>query len=182
MTALTITLALVAVVAAALALAATLAWRRALTAAVRREDAAERDLAELHERLAVLEASAARPDRNGRDEKAVEEREFVITRLGDAGRVPDIDRAPARVTVKAPAFADAVLRESVVQTASLVQGVRRALAPETRNRIRFEMKRELKRNRKARKVELKEALREYRARHRAEVAPDAGQPRTEDVA
>ena len=70
----------------------------------------------------------------------------------------------------------AVVRETVVQTASLVQGLRRALAPETRNRIRFEMKRELKRTRKARKVELKEALREYRARHRADLAdlPDEG--------
>jgi len=175
MTALTITLALVAVVAAAFALAATLAWRRALSAAVRREDAAERDLAELHERLAVLEASTVLLDPSGRGARTDEEREFVITRLGDGGQVGDAGRAPARVSVKGPALADAVLRESVVQTASLVQGIRRALSPETRNRIRFEMKRELKRSRKARKVELKEALREYRARHRADVT-------TEDVA
>lgn len=180
MTALTITLALVAVVAAAFALAATFAWRRALAAAVRREDAAERDLAELHERLAVLEASTARPDRTGRVERTAEEREFVITRLGDADPDGDAGRTPARVSVKAPAFADAVLRESVVQTASLVQGVRRALSAETRNRVRFEMKRELKRSRKARKVELKEALREYRARHRADIAPDDVTP--DDIA
>jgi len=185
MTALTITLALVAVVAAAFALAATLAWRRALAAAVRREDAAERDLADLHERLAVLEAAAARSPRTGRGQRSVEEREFVITRLGDIGETADPDRLPARVSVKAPAFADAVLRESFVQTASLAQGVRRALSAETRNRIRFEMRRELKRSRKARKVELKEALREYRARHRADVTPAVAETdpiRTEEVA
>ena len=171
MTALTITLALVAVVAAALATAALLAWRRAVSASVRRDDAAEHALAELRERLAVLERAATQPDHTSR---AVAEQEYVITRLGEAGlgeREPD--RTPARVSVKAPAFADAVLRESVVQTASLAHGLRRALAPEARNRIRFEMKRELKRTRKARKAEVKEALREYRARHRAGV-PDEG--------
>jgi hypothetical protein len=173
MTALTITLALVAVVAAALATAALLAWRRAVSASVRRDDAAEHALAELRERLAVLERAATRPDHTSR---AAAEQEYVITRLGEAGLgegEPEPDRTPARVSVKAPAFADAVLRESVVQTASLAHGLRRALAPETRNRIRFEMKRELKRTRKARKAEVKEALREYRARHRAGV-PDEG--------
>ena len=170
MTALTITLALVAVVAAALAVAALLAWRRAVSASVRRDDAAEHDLAELRERLDVLERAATRPDHTSR---AVAEQEYVITRLGEGE--PEPDRTPARVSVKAPAFADAVLRESVVQTASLAHGLRRALAPETRNRIRFEMKRELKRTRKARKAEVREALREYRARRRAGVT-DTGVP------
>lgn len=167
MTALSITLALVAVVAAALALVAVLAWRRALTASVRREEAAEQDLIELRERLAVLERVTAPADRA---ERPVDEREFVITRLGTL-EPTDTDGADrATVSLKAPAFADAVVRETVVQTASLVQGLRRALAPETRNRIRFEMKREVKRSRKDRKLEVKEALREYRARHRAGAA------------
>ena len=49
-----------------------------------------------------------------------------------------------------------MLRESLVKAASLGYGVRRALAPETRNRIRFEMKREVKRSRRQRRAELKE--------------------------
>ncbi|WP_017933604.1 hypothetical protein [Nocardioides sp. Iso805N] len=170
MTALSITLALVAVVAAALALVAVLAWRRALAASVRREEAAEQGLTELRERLAVLERVTAPAVRA---ERPVDDREFVITRLGTLEPTGADDTGGAEratVSLKAPAFADAVVRETVVQTASLVQGLRRALAPETRNRIRFEMKREVKRSRKDRKLEVKEALREYRARHRAGAA------------
>ena len=70
-------------------------------------------------------------------------------------------------TVDAPVFADMVLRETVVQGASLFHGLRRALAPETRNRIRFEMKREVKRSRKQRKADMKQARRAWEARQRA---------------
>ena len=63
------------------------------------------------------------------------EPEYVITHLGE----PEPEPEPVP-TVAAPVFADIVLRETVVQAASLVHGVRRALAPETRNRIRFEMR------------------------------------------
>lgn len=165
MTALTITLALVAVVAAALAVALLVAWRRSLAGAVGRQEAADRETEALRERLDALEARTAAPVPRPVD------REFVITQLGEPE--PVRDAAPVKVSLSGPAFADAVVRESVVQTASLVQGVRRALAPEVRHRIRFEMKRDLKRSRKARKIELKEALREYRARRRAQV-PDEG--------
>ena len=76
--------------------------------------------------------------------------------------------------VPGPLFADLVLRESVVQAASLASGLRRALAPETRNRIRFEMKREVKRARKQRRADLRQARREWEARQRAPRSP----PRT----
>ena len=56
-------------------------------------------------------------------------------------------------------FADLVLRESVVKGVSLVYGVRRALAPETRNRIRFQMRQEVKRSRKQRRIDLRAARR-----------------------
>ena len=46
-------------------------------------------------------------------------------------------------------------KETVVQTASLLHGLRRALSPETRNRIWFEMRREVKRSRKQRRAELR---------------------------
>ncbi|HVX54496.1 hypothetical protein [Nocardioides sp.] len=168
MTALTITLALVAVVAAALAVVLLVAWRRSLARAVRRQEAADRETEALRARLDALEARTATPAARAA------EQEFVITHLGEPEPAAGSPGAtPVKVSLSGPAFADAVVRESVVRTASLVQGVRRALAPEVRHRIRFEMKRELKRSRKARKVELKEALREYRARRRAQV-PDEG--------
>ena len=76
---------------------------------------------------------------------------------------------PAR---QAPMFADIVLRETVMQAASLAAGLRRALTPEVRNRIRFEMRREVKRARKQRRADLRQARREWEARQRADVDLD----------
>jgi hypothetical protein len=94
--------------------------------------------------------------------------EFVITRLGDE---PDVDAtAAADATpqrIDGRLFADLVLRESAVKAAALGHGVRRALAPEVRNRIRYEMKREVKRSRRARKDEYRRVRDEIRARERA---------------
>ncbi|MFT4082288.1 MAG: hypothetical protein QM638_06855, partial [Nocardioides sp.] len=90
---------------------------------------------------------------------------YVITSLGAVEPAPAGDRAA--VQLRAPAFADAVLRDAAVHTAAWAHGVRRAFSPAVRNRAWFEMRQELKRARKARKVEVREALREYRARHRA---------------
>jgi hypothetical protein len=88
--------------------------------------------------------------------------EYVITNLGD----PEPEPTPAP-RVDTALFADLVLRETVVKAASLAHGVRRALDPETRNRIRFEMKREVRRARKQRKADTREARREWAARQRA---------------
>jgi hypothetical protein len=93
--------------------------------------------------------------------------EFVITHLGDREPEPEIEAVP---TVAPTLFADIVLRESVVQAASLFHGVRRALTPETRNRIRFEMRREVKRSRKQRRADMRAARREWEARQRAHLA------------
>jgi hypothetical protein len=90
--------------------------------------------------------------------------EFVITRMGE----PE----PPAPTVSAPVFADIVARESLVQAASLVAGLRRALAPETRNRIRFQMRQEVKRSRKQRKAELREVRREWAARQREQMGQE----------
>ena len=76
-------------------------------------------------------------------------------------------------------FADLVLRESVVRAASWAAGVRRALSPQNRNRIAFEMRREVKRSRRARRAEVAEAMRAHRARQRATPAPAPG---SEDAA
>ena len=98
-----------------------------------------------------------------------EDREHVITRLGEG---EDDQALPVRTgqhrgtpeRIDGRLFADIVARETVVKAASWTHGLRRALTPESRNRIRFAMRQESKRTRKARKVEQREALREYRAR------------------
>lgn len=95
--------------------------------------------------------------------------EFVITRMGDA----EVEPVVAVPTVPATVFADIVAREAVVQAASLAAGLRRALDPETRNRIRFHMRQEVRRSRKQRKLELREVRREWAARQR-EAAGEAG--------
>jgi hypothetical protein len=94
--------------------------------------------------------------------------EFVITDLGSV-------RSPAAepVALDGPAFADIVLKETVVKAASLAHGVRRGLAPAVRNRIRFEMKQEVRRARKQRRADLKAAQRDLHARHRAALAEEA---------
>jgi hypothetical protein len=93
--------------------------------------------------------------------------EFVITDLGSEPEQP-----PEPVTVDAPAFADIVLKETVVMAASLAHGVRRGLAPANRNRIRFEMKQEVRRSRRQRRADLKAVQRDLRARQRAAMATE----------
>lgn len=125
-------------------------------------------VAALRERLAAMETRLGEVARSSAD------REYVITGLAEtAGRTEDpagddgATAGPPARTVPAPLFADLVLRESVVQAASLAAGLRRALAPETRARVRVEMRREVKRARKQRKADLREARREWEARARA---------------
>jgi hypothetical protein len=78
-------------------------------------------------------------------------------------------------TIDGTLFADTVLRETVVKAASLAHGVRRGLAPATRNRIRFEMKQEVRRSRKQRRTDLKHARRDLHARQRRAMTGDVGQ-------
>lgn len=94
-----------------------------------------------------------------------EPEEFVITHIGEPADDPAAPVAPERIEGRL--FADLVLRETVVKAAALTHGVRRALAPEVRNRIRFEMRREMKRSRKARRDELRDLRREMHARERS---------------
>jgi hypothetical protein len=79
----------------------------------------------------------------------------------------------AEATVEGTVFVHTVLRETVVKAASFAHGVRRGLAPATRNRIRFEMKQEVRRARKQRRADLKAAQRDLRARQRAMLAEEA---------
>jgi hypothetical protein len=97
--------------------------------------------------------------------------EYVITGLGDD--TASEGAAPARVD--GAMFADTVLRETVVRAASLASGVRRGLAPATRNRIRFEMKQEVRRSRKQRRADLRTAQRDLHARQRQTMTGDVAQ-------
>ncbi|WGX99337.1 hypothetical protein [Nocardioides sp. L-11A] len=140
--------------------------------------AAAQDAEALREQLAGIEAElqekqegALRSDRTDGTERmpvaTVDDREYVITDLGQENG----PRVPARV-VPAPLFADILLRESVIKTAALAAGLRRALSPEVRNRIRFEMKREVKRSRKERRLMLRAARRDLESRRRGALRPD----------
>jgi hypothetical protein len=170
--------ALGALTLASLVIAVVLARSRATTA---------RELRSVHAEVASLRAQVddfeRRPTSPGRP-RADEDPDFVITRLVEGDALTTTEPATATATepggaverVDSALFADLVLRETVVKAASLTHGLRRALAPESRNRIRFEMGREVKRARKQRRAEVKAAR-----RHRAP-APRAAARTAEESA
>lgn len=71
--------------------------------------------------------------------------EFVITTAGQPGNRGDLPQVPDRAVLSV------TLGEPLVKIAAFAYGVRRALSPENRNRIAFEMRREVKRARKERR-------------------------------
>jgi hypothetical protein len=134
--------------------------------------ASSAEAADLRARLARLEAQRATADAvtAAPVRPAVE---YVITDLGRPGPSGEPEPEPEPVHLDAPAFADIVLKETVVKAASLAHGLRRGLAPATRNRIRFEMKQEVRRSRKQRRADLKAAQRDLHARQRAALSEEA---------
>lgn len=154
---------IVVAVAGLLALVVLVLAVALVRARTRTEQALARSRAEttaLREQLAAMERRLAPP-------VEAPEASFVITDLGRE-RTPE-EPAPK---VESALFADLVLRETLVKAASLAHGVRRALDPETRHRIRFEMRREVKRARKQRKADTREARRAWGARQRATLDED----------
>ncbi|MCY7401085.1 MAG: hypothetical protein LH477_09020 [Nocardioides sp.] len=150
-------LAITSAIALVALLLSVLTWRRTVRADLRTQAHAAR--------LAALESpittSAA---------VTVEDSDpttFVITDIDRTA--PDAAAVTAR-RIEGRLFADIVARETVVKAASWTRGVRRALAPETRNRIRFQIRQETKRAGRERKAEMKLALREHRARSRGAAA------------
>lgn len=114
------------------------------------------EAAELRDRVDAL-ARTPRADQQA----TAEQPEFAITDIGSESSEPDA-MPPARI--EGSLFVDLVVRETVVRAVGLGHGLHRALAPETRNRIRFAMKQEVKRSRKARRIELRDVRRELAAR------------------
>jgi hypothetical protein len=155
------------VAAIGLSLVALLVALRAQRRAVRAEALAE----SLAQRIGVLESPVAEAPLPVADEGVGT---FVITHVGSDGDREDV---PVAQPIDGRLFADIVARETVVKAASWTHGVRRALSPESRNRIRFAVRQETRRAGRERRAEMKQALREYRARERAGVRTV-----TEDVA
>lgn len=160
-----------AVTALALAGACLLAVAVLLVWTLRLRARADAEADALREELATLRSAGDRSAAPGSAVAAVPApTTYVITGIGhDPVReepVPDT-RVDGRL------FADLVLRESVVKAAALTHGVRRALAPETRNRIRFEMRREVKRARRQRRTDLRQARRHLHAEQRRTAGEDA---------
>jgi hypothetical protein len=97
---------------------------------------------------------------------AVDRQDYLITSLpGDSAprtglSVPE--QEPPASTLSVGQFTSVALGESLVRVLSFGYGVRRALSPKNRNRIRFEMGREVKRARRQRRRDLKEAKRQLR--------------------
>lgn len=138
--------------ALALVLVALFAWRL-----VRQDRAHQRDLTALREAAAAENAELRqRLDALVASQELLRERAtsagLLITDAGE--EVPDLvpDRAVVSATLGAP----------LIKAAATAHGVRRALGAESRNRIRFEMRRELRRARKQRKREMRAAWRDAR--------------------
>jgi hypothetical protein len=136
---------------------------RAATRSHRELVAARAQARALADRLALVEESLARGRTTSSDTQS-----YVITHVGDDQ--PDGAAPPVVGRIDGKLFADILARESAIKAVGLAHGLRRALAPEVRHRIRFEMKREVQRARKQRRADLKTALREFRARERADLA------------
>jgi hypothetical protein len=149
-------------VLAVLVVALTLALLRTRARTRRELDAARAESARLRAQVEEIERTltAARPV------TARPEAEYTITELGS----PAEPAAPARIDQAL--FADLVLREAVVKAAALAHGVRRALSPESRNRVGFEVRREIRRSRKQRRSDLREARRDWETRQRAGLTDD----------
>ena len=158
----------------------------ALTVALlahRRARRAESLAASLTRRVALLEAPAkptpAVPDTGTDTGTETAAAAYVITHLGDqdgqAGQDGGDGReatAPVARPIDGRLFTDIVARETVVRAAGWTHGLRRALSPETRNRIRFAVRQESRQAGRERRAEMKQALREFRARERAAVRED----------
>lgn len=97
----------------------------------------------------------------GLETREPQQAEFVITRAGEPEPTEQV-AVPDRLVLSA------TLGEPLVKVVAFSHGVRRAMSPEVRNRIRFEMRREVRASRRRRRQLRKRLEREYRAHGRAE--------------
>jgi hypothetical protein len=128
----------------------------------RRDLAAAR--AETEELRARLDALSQRLEETSSAMVTRDEATFVITDAGGTDVTPNV--ADSVVLT-------AALGEPLVKVVAFGHGLRRALSAESRNRIRFEMRREVRSSRKRRRREIKEHLRRARAAERADGETEA---------
>jgi hypothetical protein len=142
--------------------------RRELAAAL---SDAQAETAELRSRLDAL---TEKLERQSASMIRVDDPAYVIT---DAGERPEPNVGDAVVLT-------ATVGEPLVKVVAFGHGVRRALSPESRNKIWFEMRREVRRARKQRRREMKDAWRRMQAEDRAAQAQDRAQdpPQPADAA
>jgi hypothetical protein len=121
--------------------------------------AAQHEADDLRARLEELTAllTLARP---GQPEQA-----YLIT---DAGAARPVVPVEDQIAVPDRLVLSATMGEPLVKVAALGHGLRRALSPESRNRIWFEMRREVRAARKRRKQLLKQYQRDVRAAERTQ--------------
>lgn len=114
-------------------------------------------LGALDARLAALSEPAAEPDPDDAD--------YLITDVGSTEVASTREASPDPAGGPRPdgrLFTDLVVRETIVKAGALTYGLRRALSPASRNRIRFEMRQEVQAARKQRRASRKAELREAR--------------------
>ena len=111
--------------------------------ALRTAGRARRELAALAERLAAVEQQPSGPVGQAAGDSAP----VLEGRIAeDATLRRDLAAGPTTVVegrIDGRLFVDIVAREGLVKAAGVAHGLRRALAPASRNRIRFEMGREV---------------------------------------
>ncbi len=155
-----VTLAAVGGAAVALLLVALVAARRRRTSS----------RADLEAMLAAAQREAdllrARLDELTAGTPVATDQAYVIT---DAGRRrTDVSVPEDQVAVPDRLVLSATMGEPLVKVAAFGHGLRRALSPESRNRIWFEMRREVRAARKRRRRLVREYLRDVRADDRAQ--------------
>lgn len=130
-------------------------------------DAALRESDDLRARLEELTATLP-PGPETAPARTAARATYVITDAGlsRSARGPDQD-GPDPVQVPDRLVLSATLGAPLVKAAAFSHGVRRALAPQARNRIWFEMRREVRAARKRRLQLFKEYKRDLRAEERA---------------
>ncbi len=165
--------AAVALAAAALVCALGVRSGRRRRAQLHRElIAAQRDVLALTERLDSLTAEVAQTRLAAREQATRQEiAPYVITGIVES---PEPDATPRQAEIvhaietSRPVWLPAKpLRETLVRTVALAHGLRRALDPDNRDRIRLEMQAEIRRSRRQRKAELKAVKKYLRDRRRS---------------
>lgn len=124
--------------------------------------AAQRESDDLRARLEELTGPPAARPTTAEGQSAT----FVIT---DAGRKDARLEVPSEDQIAVPdrLVLSATVGAPLVKVAAFGHGLRRALSPENRNRIWFEMRREVRASRKRRRRALKDYQRAVRAEDRA---------------